>query len=457
MPCSQQRAIGWFCAWLAGMLVAVAVPAAEDGIVKPDPDALIALLQQANYRELDARVNEYLQAYEADTNNEAAAVTAIEAFERGNAELEPNINAWVAAYPQSYAARLARGLYYSRLGWNHRGNKYFDETRPERVQAMHDDFGKATADLRASLKLSTKPALSYAYLINIALADGGNGEIGQLFEQVSKLDPYNARGRRIYMNSLHPEWGGSYAVMAAFVDATRRNPDTPKLREIVAALDGDLLCRHAIDSNRAQDYKAALGYYDRALALREDARFLFQRSSTLTHLDRHRDAVADLTRAIELNPNLTEAYKRRATINRIIKGKETGGASDRSLTKEVIADFRIAAERGDADSQNSLGTAYFTGTGVRKNDQEAARWLRLAAIQGDSDAQSGYGYLVFHGMGTPRNEAEAIEWWRRSALQGNPDGFANLPLWESLKIRVMLFISRIPVYFRKLMQTVLPG
>ncbi len=44
--------------------------------------------------------------------------------------------------------------------------------------------------------------------------------------------------------------------------------------------------------------------------------------------------------------------------------------------------YRLAAEQGYADGQDSLGFAYYRGDGVPQSYQEAAKWLRLAAEQG---------------------------------------------------------------------------
>jgi len=48
----------------------------------------------------------------------------------------------------------------------------------------------------------------------------------------------------------------------------------------------------------------------------------------------------------------------------------------------------LAAEKGNADAQFSLGLAYGKGSGVRKDNVEAAKWLNLAAKQGNAKAQA---------------------------------------------------------------------
>ena len=314
---------------------------------------------------------------------------------------------------------------FSQVNWEYRGSKAMCDASEERLQAMHDYFDKANADLQASLKLSTKPILAYVYSINVPAVLGETSKKKQLIERTFQLDPNNARARRIFMSSLRPEWGGSYEAMSAFVVETKRFAETLKLREIVASLEGDVLIRHSMDNYVAKDYAAALDYAGRALALREDTAFLVVHSASLAQLKRHREAIADLNRAIELNPNLIGAYELRAEI--FVQLQENANA---------LADFRVAAERGNALSQHALGAMYFTGKGVAKNNQEALKWLRLAANQGDANAQTGYAYMLSRGLGTDRNDSEAMEWWRRAARQGHERARKRLGTWELIRLEV---------------------
>ena len=86
----QTRHIGL---WAAAAFIAMAAAAfvrAADSVPPPtggsaaqvDADALIALLQREQYRELDSRVNAYVKAYEQDNGSEEVAVEAVAAFQR---------------------------------------------------------------------------------------------------------------------------------------------------------------------------------------------------------------------------------------------------------------------------------------------------------------------------------------------------------------------------------------
>ena len=45
------------------------------------------------------------------------------------------------------------------------------------------------------------------------------------------------------------------------------------------------------------------------------------------------------------------------------------------------------AEEGDAKAQNNLGGCYYNGSGVGKDEKQAAKWYTKAAGQGDADAK----------------------------------------------------------------------
>ena len=84
------------------------------------------------------------------------------------------------------------------------------------------------------------------------------------------------------------------------------------------------------------------------------------------------------------------------------------------------------AETGDAVAQNDLGSRYYAGRGVERDDAEAARWIRLAAEQGYAPAQYNLGLLHFRNRGVAGNDAEAARWYRAAAEQGYAPAQAGL-------------------------------
>jgi len=103
--------------------------------------------------------------------------------------------------------------------------------------------------------------------------------------------------------------------------------------------------------------------------------------------------------------------------------------------------FRKAAEQGDADAQNALGSmiarlpvyggtemARFGSPSVNEDDARAVKWYRKAAEQGHAGAQYHLGLMYDNGWGVPENDARAVKWYRKAAEQG--DAYAKTRLKE---------------------------
>src|ERR1035438_5882856 len=85
-------------------------------------------------------------------------------------------------------------------------------------------------------------------------------------------------------------------------------------------------------------------------------------------------------------------------------------AQQSEADRKLLADVRAKAEKGDAQSQNVLGSAlYLGGLGLVKDETEAVKWYRKAAEQNDAHAQFGLGICYANGEGVAKDEAEAVK------------------------------------------------
>lgn len=87
--------------------------------------------------------------------------------------------------------------------------------------------------------------------------------------------------------------------------------------------------------------------------------------------------------------------------------------------QEALRWYRLAADRGLPQAQNSLGFMYSLGLGVKRDAERAAYWLHCAAEQGHSGAQTNLGILYTSGRGVAKDEQEAVYWFRSAAGNGN--------------------------------------
>ena len=101
-------------------------------------------------------------------------------------------------------------------------------------------------------------------------------------------------------------------------------------------------------------------------------------------------------------------------------------AAPAAIAGQLPPGLQERAERGDAAAQNELGSRYYAGRGVERDDVEAARWIQLAAVQGYAPAQYNLGLLHFRNRGVAGNDAEAARWYRAAAEQGYAPAQAGL-------------------------------
>ncbi len=198
-----------------------AVPNGRRAQLRAEANLTRGLLEQGNYAELDWRMNGFQRAYEAHTLDEDGLLRAFAAFNVTDPALQVSLDAWVRAFPRSYAARLARGTYYFTSGTQTRGTKDVRHTTDAQWIGMAVYYGKARDDLRASLALDSKPLLTYNLLIRISMENGTRARSRSLLDAALKIDPTAMSVRRAYMRSLETRWGGNLDEMLAFMQETR--------------------------------------------------------------------------------------------------------------------------------------------------------------------------------------------------------------------------------------------
>ena len=92
----------------------------------------------------------------------------------------------------------------------------------------------------------------------------------------------------------------------------------------------------------------------------------------------------------------------------------------------VIQDFKAstfwfhhAAEHGNAEAQDSLGDAYYNGTGINQDYSKALMWYQKSANQGNYSAEYSLGYMYLYAVGTDKDINKAFHWISASAKGGN--------------------------------------
>lgn len=88
---------------------------------------------------------------------------------------------------------------------------------------------------------------------------------------------------------------------------------------------------------------------------------------------------------------------------------------------QSAADFRAAAEQGDAHAQFQLGQCYEKGLGVDIDSVQAVQWYTRAADQDDPDALYSLGLCYYYAIGVPENLTKARAYLRKAIATGKLD------------------------------------
>lgn len=99
-----------------------------------------------------------------------------------------------------------------------------------------------------------------------------------------------------------------------------------------------------------------------------------------------------------------------------------------SETKALIA----KAEAGDTDAQLRVGAAYDYGKGAPRDGNEAMKWYRMAADRGNAEAQNSVG----SGLQAEKRYDEALPWYEKASAQGHALATNNLAYLYDLGLGV---------------------
>ena len=353
-------------------------PLRASGAKAVEGRSAIAMLRRRDFPSLEMRLTQKQQAYVEGTASEHHLLEAFRELYTTAPELEAAFDAWVAAYPQSYSARLARGIYYKRLGMQGTGNR-----------ALY--YRNAMADFDASLELEEKPVLTYLYMMDIAkyspprsiqvwlLRVKVTDPKEAVLKQALELAPDSFILRRKYMMTLQTRWGGSVAAMNAFLAECRK---ADLQADHLRALEALVLADRAWVKLHQQDHQGALQDYRQVLALvdiRNAELFEYGNQGLLLHqvgyayraAEEYAEAVRYLSQAVDFGEDDDEVY-----VSRGFSLYQLG------RKKEALDDYLRAAERGSAWAQNELGIHYWHGIVFERNKEEAIKWFGRSAEQG---------------------------------------------------------------------------
>ncbi len=423
----------------------------------------LKLLRSQQFAVLDKQLNALQTEYEQDTEREFTVWQHFSWFNVANPEHESLLQEWLKVYPESYAANLAMGTYYMAMAAEWRGEKYINQTPYIKIENMNRYMEKAVSQFEKSLRLTEKPIISYAKLIAAARYHGDSKTSKYWLSEALKLDPYCIRPRNSYMHALEPRWGGSYDAMRAFVEDTRKG-DHPKLKKAARYYEAWIYWYSGYQRHLEQNYVDALNEYNKALAIYDDTSIRLDRALVYQIVGQWDLALADINRALELDPLSSRAlYMRGITL------------LEKRQAEEALKDLHLSAEHGnmkaviklgylynsgdlgvplnvekgmqlwekaayfwDEDASFALAGAYYRGLGVKVDNAAAVKYFRIAAEQGHGLAINNLGLMLWYGRGSPANREEAVRLWIIGAKKDIWQSKHNLQFFLSLSERLKI-------------------
>jgi tetratricopeptide (TPR) repeat protein len=181
------------------------------------PVDVVTLIRRHEFVALEEYFNAIEASFEHGRTSEFALVDAYKPLYMRNDELSDDLAAWTAMYPKSYAAHVARGTYYRKLGELNRGTSFAVDVPKSTMSYMQRVFDTAEEELTTALPLTKKPYLALLNLLNIARYRSDNHASDRYLSAGNKVFPGNVLLRVRYLDHLKPRWGGSYEAMTAFV------------------------------------------------------------------------------------------------------------------------------------------------------------------------------------------------------------------------------------------------
>lgn len=86
-----------------------------------------------------------------------------------------------------------------------------------------------------------------------------------------------------------------------------------------------------------------------------------------------------------------------------------------------------------------LGACYFSGTGVRRDAEEAVSYWKIAAAKGEPLAQTNLGFCYESGVGVKRRDpATMVKWWHQAAARGVMEAQYNLAVAYNMHAHICL-------------------
>ena len=175
-----------------------------------------------------------------------------------------SLKQWIAAKPESAAARLSLAHAYMAYAWDARGRGYADSVTDKGWELFGDRIAMASATLAEASRLKEKDPYWYELMQMLALDQGWDkSQARELLEQAAASEPGYYHYYREYANFLQPRWYGEEGEVEAFAEEISNRVGGQEGDFLYFEIASLLACQCDPDKNALQSMswpKIKLGY-----------------------------------------------------------------------------------------------------------------------------------------------------------------------------------------------------
>jgi tetratricopeptide (TPR) repeat protein len=317
---------------------------------KIDKSTLFYLFKNKGFKHLNTKLEELQKAYDVDYYEESNLYNAYDVFSKADPTFVPILSEWIKQFPDSYAPYIARAKYYCACAWKLFGRKRTIDRDGKEYAEMEKIFSLALLDITEALKKNVQSDVCYTMRMEIGAATGNEELINNSLAEALKYHPYAYRIRLQYLQSLTPQWGGTYQKMETYINECEKYiPSNPALKELQASIPAD--------KGRAYAY---LGKYDHAIKMYSEAlkfssfpAYYIDRGDAYVQLRDYKSALADYEQALKLSPNDPDYLDRKASVRSVAARssapqKTNSGAFSPGSDEDINQDRSLVAVRQEA-------------------------------------------------------------------------------------------------------------
>ncbi len=376
--------------------------------------ALREMLKSKRFEALNETLQTHEMLFEHDSISDYQVSDAYYAFRLRDTAYERLLRQWILATPDAYQPYMAIGMFYFEKAWESRGTRWAKDTSEAQFSGMRKNFEKAENYLQRALKIKPDLMVAYQQLILLYSTSSRHQQEQSMIENALKRFPYSYQLRATIMGTLQPKWGGSYAAMRQFAEASQQYASkNPRM----VFLLGEESYERAFMYEREKRYTQALDTIEQALQYADCWDYYYLRAEIYYQNGAYDKALEAIERAIQLRPIASGNYKYRANIQNARKNYS-------AAKEDLKTAMRLNPDRLDSKTVETTASSSLMKEGhraFRAKDLKKAIEYYTQAIQEDSQ---NYTALYWKGEAHRqlRESSKALEDFEK-AIKINPDYF----------------------------------